>query len=89
MKLTKEIAKKVIRQVLSHDKNVDTLAPGERYVCDCGMLTVYCDSDRFGGDGKIHVRVKVDATEGSVTLFFDPETLERDYAEENKWRGYI
>lgn len=53
------------------------------------MLTVYCDSDVFDGNGKIHVRIKVYATEGSITLFFDPETLERDCAEENKWRGYI
>nr|DAG17449.1 MAG TPA: hypothetical protein [Caudoviricetes sp.] len=89
MKLTKETAKKVIRQVLPHCGKVETLVPGERYMCDCGMLTIYCDSDVFDGNGKIHVRIKVYATEGSITLFFDPETLERDCAEENKWRGYI
>lgn len=85
MKLTKETAKKVIRKVLPRGE-VLTRTPGESYVCYSGMLTVYCNSDWFTRNGKICVHVRVDMADAMITLFFDPETLERDYDAEDKWR---
>lgn len=85
IKLTKETAKKVIRKVLPYGK-VETRTPGISYVCDCGMITVYCDSDWFTRNGKIHVRIQADMVIGTLTMFFDPGTLERDYNAEDKWR---
>ena len=86
MKLTNETAKKVIRKVLPYGKVV-TRKLGISYVCSCGIIKVYCDSDWFTRNGKIHVRVQADMAMGTLTLFFDPETLERDYDAEDKWRG--
>lgn len=85
MKLTNTIAKKVIRKALPYGKVV-TRKPGISYVCSCGMITVYCDSDWFARNGKIHVRVQAAMADGVITLFFDPETLERDYDAEDAWR---
>ena len=85
MKLTNETAKKVIRKVLPYGKVV-TRRSGISYMCSCGMITVYCDSDWFTRNGKIYVRVRVPMVMESLTLFFDPETRKRDYDAEDKWR---
>ncbi len=88
LKLTRKTAAEIIGKVSTGLKVIG----GEhgpdvyRYEAVCGLLLIRCENDWYDHNGRFKLTLSISEAGDPLTLYFYPETLERDYDTEQAER---
>ena len=86
VKLTRKTAVGLIRSVVP--VAVNSIEGGDQgdgaviYDVHTGLLDITCSNDWYTGNGRIQLTVSDRMGAGHITLYFHPDSLERDYVAE-------
>lgn len=88
LKLTRKTAEKLIGKVSTGLKITggDVGTDMYRYEAICGLLMIRCENDWYDHNGRYRLSLFIASDGTPVTLFFYPDTLQRDYDTEQAER---